>query len=38
MICCTMCPGGTCIGSGNGGLELVETIRMVAGPEAEKRH
>ena len=31
MICCTMCPGGTCIGIGSGG-PLLDTIRTVAGP------
>ena len=30
--CCTMWPGGTCIGNGMGGVELVDTIRIVAGP------
>jgi len=31
-ICCTMCPAGTVSGIGIGGLELVDTIRIVAGP------
>jgi len=30
-ICCTMWPGGTCIGIGTGG-PLFDTIRTVAGP------
>ena len=37
MICWTMWPGGTCIGRGRGGVELVETILIVAGPEKERK-
>ena len=36
-ICCTMCPAGTVSGIGIGGLELVDTIRIVAGPERNKK-
>ena len=37
--CCTMWPGGTCIGNGIGGDEFVDTIRIVAGPtKREGRH
>ncbi len=32
-ICCTMWPGGTCMGMGKGG-PLFDTIRTVAGPES----
>ena len=36
-ICCTMCPAGTVSGMGIGGLELVDTIRIVAGPERNRK-
>ena len=36
-ICCTMCPAGTVSGIGIGGFELVDTIRIVAGPGRNKK-
>jgi hypothetical protein len=35
-ICCTMWPAGTVSGIGIGGLELVVTIRILAGPEMKE--